>query len=440
MRFPFFALAILFTVPARADSVNVQLFKSPFNLNYGMVEGAIHDGIPWDEAAPNPKYFLSGDYHYVKDPLVVIDTNSNTRKRILVDSVHTLDLSVGYFFNPDTSIYAQLPVNISALPNAGRQFDLGDSRVALKHSLSEPNQALNLAIMPELTLPSGNKARFLSDNSLGAALIFLAEHDFGSFRITGNLGYRYSSNARMAGIDYRSRLPIGLGAVIPLSQRWAANLEGTGALAFPTGQRQNASEFYAGLNYHPEKYMAVILGGSMGAFDKAGASDYRVQAAFRMYLAEGKTRRPAPVVQEEEEPAPRPKPKARLVQNQIEIYEEIQFDHNQDKLKNVSKQVLDEVADIIRSQIDTLDSVEIEGHTSLVGTDAYNMKLSWRRARSVVSYLVIEQKIPAKLLKAKGYGESRPKFLPGKSTPAQLELNRRVEFKIIRSKSAKPAQ
>lgn len=430
MRFLF--LAFLFTVPAYADSVNVQLFRSPFNLNYGMVESAIHDSMPWNEPNPAPRYFLAGDYHFVKDPLVVINTATNRRERVLVDSVHTLDLGVGYFLDSETSLYAQLPLNLSSMTNANTQADLGDSRIAAKFGIAQAYRPLTLAVMPELTMPTGNKARYLSDNGLGAGLLFIAENDFGGFRLSGNLGYRYSGKAQMPGIDYRNRIPIGLGAAVPLAKQWLLNLEANGALALPTGQRQNASEFYAGLNYHPRKNLAMILGGSLGAFDKAGASDYRIQLAVRTYLPEGKSR-PAPVVQEEPEPVkPAPRPRARMVENRIEITEEIQFEHNSDQLKASAKKVLDEVAEIIRQNMESIKGVEVEGHTSLIGTAAYNMKLSWRRARAVVAYLAAEQKIPGKLLKPKGYGKSRPKYLPGKATPAELELNRRVEFQVLR--------
>ncbi len=93
MRFSFLSLSALATLSfssvSFADSVNVQLFKSPYNLNYGMIESGIHDNAPWDEKSFQPKYFLSADYHYVKDPLVVINTTTNTRVRTLVNSVHT---------------------------------------------------------------------------------------------------------------------------------------------------------------------------------------------------------------------------------------------------------------------------------------------------------------------------------------------------------------
>ena len=175
---------------ARADSVNVQLYKSPFNLNYAMVEGAVHDNVPWGELSFEPRYFGSANYSYVKDPLVVIDTTANTRVNTLVNSVHSLELAGGYFFSPETSIYAEIPVTYSNLPSSGGAVGLADSRLAAKFALNDVSKPLTFALMPELELPTGDKARFLSDNGVGLGALLIAENNFGSFRMTGNLGYR----------------------------------------------------------------------------------------------------------------------------------------------------------------------------------------------------------------------------------------------------------
>jgi len=78
--------------------------------------------------------------------------------------------------------------------------------------------------------------------------------------------------------------------------------------------------------------------------------------------------------------------------------------------------------------------VEIQSHTDNKGSDAYNMKLSQKRAESVVSYL-IKKGIDAKRLKAQGYGESNP-IVPnehpdGSDNPDGRARNRRTDFKII---------
>lgn len=78
--------------------------------------------------------------------------------------------------------------------------------------------------------------------------------------------------------------------------------------------------------------------------------------------------------------------------------------------------------------------VEIQAHTDGKGTDAYNLKLSQKRAESVVAYLV-SKGIDPRRLRAKGYGESKP-IAPntnpdGSDNPAGRTRNRRTDFKIV---------
>jgi outer membrane protein OmpA-like peptidoglycan-associated protein len=54
------------------------------------------------------------------------------------------------------------------------------------------------------------------------------------------------------------------------------------------------------------------------------------------------------------------------------------------------------------------DKIVVEGHTCWIGTDEYNLKLSERRARAVVDYLVTRHGIDRDLFEIKAYGESRP--------------------------------
>ncbi len=78
--------------------------------------------------------------------------------------------------------------------------------------------------------------------------------------------------------------------------------------------------------------------------------------------------------------------------------------------------------------------VEISSHTDSKGKDDYNMRLSQRRAESVVNYL-IQKGIPSDRMVAKGYGESKPiapnTFPDGRDNPEGRQLNRRTEFRVI---------
>jgi peptidoglycan-associated lipoprotein len=86
--------------------------------------------------------------------------------------------------------------------------------------------------------------------------------------------------------------------------------------------------------------------------------------------------------------------------------------------------------------------IELQAHTDCRGSDAYNLKLSQRRAESCVKYL-IDKGIPKERLTAKGYGPTKPRFeytkcsdinKLEKSNPDEFErlhqLNRRTQFGV----------
>ena len=74
--------------------------------------------------------------------------------------------------------------------------------------------------------------------------------------------------------------------------------------------------------------------------------------------------------------------------------------------------------------------IEISGHTDSTGSEAKNMRLSRERAESVVEYLTINHKIPARrFITPMGYGKSDA--VADNSTPAGRAQNRRVEVKIL---------
>jgi len=74
-------------------------------------------------------------------------------------------------------------------------------------------------------------------------------------------------------------------------------------------------------------------------------------------------------------------------------------------------------------------SIRVVGHTDSVGTDAYNQRLSERRANSVVEYLLTQGLAPGKLT-SEGKGESEP--VADNSTDEGRAQNRRVELHLQR--------
>ncbi len=101
---------------------------------------------------------------------------------------------------------------------------------------------------------------------------------------------------------------------------------------------------------------------------------------------------------------------------------DIQFEINRNAVQREYQDKIDKVGAFMQKYPDT--TAVIEGHTDEVGTTGDNMKLSQRRAESVVSYLVDRAGIARSRLKAVGYGETRP--IADNRTEEGKRLNRRI--------------
>src|SRR5207244_5792945 len=74
--------------------------------------------------------------------------------------------------------------------------------------------------------------------------------------------------------------------------------------------------------------------------------------------------------------------------------------------------------------------IEVSGHTDSTGGETKNMRLSRERAESVVEYLTINHKIPARrFITPLGYGKTEA--VADNSTSAGRAQNRRVEVKML---------
>jgi outer membrane protein OmpA-like peptidoglycan-associated protein len=116
----------------------------------------------------------------------------------------------------------------------------------------------------------------------------------------------------------------------------------------------------------------------------------------------------------------------RIEGNQIKILQKVYFATNKDTILERSFPVLEEVSAVIVSKTDI--RVRIEGHTDDRGRDKKNLKLSNRRAASVVKFLS-EHGVPVERLESVGLGETKP-IADNKTSDGRAD-NRRVEFHIV---------
>jgi len=102
------------------------------------------------------------------------------------------------------------------------------------------------------------------------------------------------------------------------------------------------------------------------------------------------------------------------------------FAFNSAELTAEATRTLDELGKALTS--DELKSYcfVVEGHTDNVGGEAYNRRLSERRAQSVVRYLKDRFHVEGERLQAVGYGKAQP--IADNSTENGRQTNRRVQI------------
>jgi OOP family OmpA-OmpF porin len=119
------------------------------------------------------------------------------------------------------------------------------------------------------------------------------------------------------------------------------------------------------------------------------------------------------------EPPPPPPPAPK----RIETLNGPGFEFNKATLTPEGRTHVDHAVQVMRDN--PTMHVSVEGHTDSIGSDAYNMKLSQRRADSVRDYM-IDHGIAASRITTAAYGETRP--IASNDTESGRAENRRVEI------------
>jgi OOP family OmpA-OmpF porin len=155
-------------------------------------------------------------------------------------------------------------------------------------------------------------------------------------------------------------------------------------------------------------------------------------------------------VAQAETPVPAPMPVAgpgKPAFMAITLQAETLFDFDKSVVRDSGKKTLDEEIVSKMKQYPQVEVVLVTGHTDRIGTEAYNQKLSQRRADAVKAYLV-NQGIEDKRIETDAKGESEPVVscdeVKGKESGknkklvACLQPNRSVKVEVKEQKQVQP--
>ena len=114
----------------------------------------------------------------------------------------------------------------------------------------------------------------------------------------------------------------------------------------------------------------------------------------------------------------------------IELAADVLFDFDKADLRPAAQKTLHEAAGIVKDK--AKGAVRIEGHTDSKGNDAYNQKLSERRAASVKTWFIDKEGLGSMQFTTQGFGEKKPVATnakpDGADDPDGRQRNRRVEI------------
>ena len=110
----------------------------------------------------------------------------------------------------------------------------------------------------------------------------------------------------------------------------------------------------------------------------------------------------------------------------VELPADVLFDFDKAEIRADAAEALAKLASIIAAY--PSGRVELSGHTDDKGSDAYNQRLSERRAAAVKTWLVDRHALDGSRIATRGEGESRP--VADNGTDEGRQRNRRVEALI----------
>ncbi len=223
-----------------------------------------------------------------------------------------------------------------------------------------------------------------------------AKVGYGRTKGTGNL---------LGGAIGDSSAHLGLGVEYKFARHWSVTGEITNSSGKNATTRLNNDNFTIGLNYY---------------FGTPAPAPVPVAPAPVPVKEEPK---PAPVV----EPAPAPAPKEAwkvIMEEKPVVIEGANFDFDSSKLKPSADAKLQQVVDFATKYPEA--NMEVSGHTDNVGSDAYNLKLSEKRA-AVVKASLVKKGVAANRISTKGYGKTKP--IADNKTKAGRAANRRAEIR-----------
>ena len=420
-----------------AQSFEVDNFQWLGSL--GEVRSPLRLSVPvGDEHQP---FALGTLVTYSKNPLMEAQPSA---PEVIVGELMTTHIRLTTSPVQGLQVDADLPVFAAGSRYNERFHGTGDLRIGLRGTITEAAAARPAVGLSLLSwVPTGDALLGLGHTYASIGMLASAAHSIGPLHLVANLG------GRLGPSDSIRNLRTGTGPLLGFSAGFTP-VDSLGLHLECVSQGSNGWDRLALELLGSAKWQTPQGFWFSGAWG-AGLTEAVGSPAWRGVASLGWRWRPPP---EQAPPSPvvvhfprdkkvakptKPRvsnkvvsasvsPLAEVVHNRIILHENIYFEEGSAILLQQSTPVLEAVLDILFIHLE-IQHLLIGGHTNHHGVYAANLGLSERRSETVLNWLVRHGVNPHRLV-SKGYGSHRPLVDP--NHPEALEINRRVEFTILR--------
>ena len=434
---------------ASGYSADIELLRPGFSL----------DGLP---GVDSPGMAVPGGWRvgvltqYQKRPLVLHEYGNVVGA--VVDDRATTHFGFGYEFSDFAGARIVVPAIFQTggdVPELGADgIGAGDLSLGARFKALEYGPFV-VGIRGDFIFPTGSRDAWMGEAGMRNGMGLLVSSTFGPVVLLVDAGVMTRTKLEMEeDFTLGSELIVnsGLRGTVVEDKLWAYG-EVLSRMGMPNllgGGAENAAEGVLGIQGMANHRIQLDLGvgTGLGFSDGYGTTTQRIVVGAT-YIWPPRDE-PPPVVVVEAPPPPPPDIEddeviekeqewkkdelARVVDEQIEIRDPIQFEFNTARILPGSKPTLIYVADLLNKN-DRIGHLLIEGHASEEGSYVYNYDLSIRRARAIWEELVVSEVHPGRM-SYRGMGEVEPEPEGGEPeasvAEATLAKNRRVRFHIIR--------
>jgi len=355
---------------------------------------------------------------------ILEEDQDNTHLNLLglpVKNVHSLsggiiDLVGSYGLAKNVEVGLIIPSYIQSLQlesggNKVNNSDIGDVLLygKLQRRIAEDWMA---GAGLQLTMPNGPVDKGFGYGKVGVTPILSTRWQQGRFGVGANVGWTFYNGNPPDTLNY------GAEVFVRANQYLALRTEIAGRV-FDQDGRTNNLQVLPGVDFKWSDLITVRPTGMIGATNAAldWGIGVGIAVAFAAPTLEMPTAPPPPAPAAE--PPPPPPVKEKIVLRGVH------FDFNKATIRPEDMPILDQAAETLKEH-GTIE-VTVEGNTDNIGSDAYNQKLSVRRATAVRDYLA-KHGIAESRMTVVGKGASNP--VASNDTEDGRAQNRRVELLV----------